>query len=189
MCVAWSTWNPVWRLPSTKAKIFMLWLTWDSFWQSPLTKNMFLLQDDRVWIEDSSSLIFLFLWDLPNVRVHLIFLPFQGQNHDSLLFFKSTFLSLFPILLDYIEDFFLQQIKNTCNASMLDDMHASLPDLKSNSPLFDVPSSQGAFIQSFLYSFHSDVSAVPILGLPQWLLFSLFLKLDHASVCDVAGFH
>ena len=41
---------------------------------------MFLLQDDRVQIEYSSSLIFLFLWDFPNVRVYLIFFLFYGQN-------------------------------------------------------------------------------------------------------------
>jgi hypothetical protein len=138
VCVARSTWNPIWRLPSTKAKIFMSWLTWDSFWQSPLTKNMFLLQDDRARIEDSSSLIFLFIWDFPNVRVYLIFLSFQGQNHDSLLFINSMILSssffLVPNLAGLSWGFFLQQIKNICNVLTLDDMHASLPDLKYRPP-------------------------------------------------------
>ena len=67
---------------------------------------MFLLQDDKVWIENSSWLIFLFLWDFPNVRVYLIFFPFQSQNHESLFSSKSTILSLTLILLDYLEDFF-----------------------------------------------------------------------------------
>jgi hypothetical protein len=35
-------------------------------------------------------------------------------------------------------------------------------------------------------AFHSDVSAVPILGCPRQLLLSVVLKLDHASKCGVA---
>jgi hypothetical protein len=37
-------------------------------------------------------------------------------------------------------------------------------------------------------AFHSDVSAVSIVGCPWWLLLSLLLKLDHASKCGVARF-
>ena len=37
-------------------------------------------------------------------------------------------------------------------------------------------------------AFHSNVSAVPILGCPRRLLLSLILKLDHASKCGVARF-
>jgi len=67
------------------------------------------------------------------------------------------FFFLSPILLDYIEDFSCNKIKNICNVLTLDDMHASLPDLKYRSP----PSSMFhhhrvplfAF-QSFLYSFN-----------------------------------
>ena len=35
---------------------------------------------------------------------------------------------------------------------------------------------------------HSIVSVVPILGCPQWLLLSLFIKHDHTSKCGVAWF-
>jgi len=37
-------------------------------------------------------------------------------------------------------------------------------------------------------AFHSDVSAVPIVGCPQRLLLLSLLKLDHASKCGVAQF-
>ena len=37
-------------------------------------------------------------------------------------------------------------------------------------------------------AFHSNVSAVPILGCPRWLLLSLFIKLDNAPKCGVAWF-
>ena len=83
----------------------------------------------------------------------------------------------------------------------LDDMYVSLPDLKHRSPLFDVSSSQGAFFLLFkaffillmywlihVLAFHSDVSAVPIVGCPCRLLLLLLLKLDHASKCGVARF-
>jgi hypothetical protein len=161
---------------------------------------MFLLKDDRVRIEDSSSLIFLFLWDFPNVRVYLIFLPFQGQNHDSLLFINSMIL-FFPNLVGLHWGFFLQQIKNICNDSTLDDMHASLPKLKYRSPPHRCSIITGClcllfkafFILSMYWfirvlAFHSDVSAVSIVGCPWRLLLSLLLKLDHASKCGVARF-
>jgi len=163
---------------------------------------MFLLQDDRVRIEDSSSLIFLFLWDFPNVRVYLIFLSFPGskpwffvvhQLNDS--FFWS------PILLDCIEDFSCNKIKNIYNVLTLDDMHASLPDLKYRSPPLQCSIITGClcllfkafFILSMYWlicvlAFHSNISAVPILGCPRRLLLSVVLKLDHASKCGVARF-
>jgi hypothetical protein len=38
-----------------------------------------------------TRLIFSFLWDFPNSRVHLIFFPFQGHNRDSLLLSAQWF--------------------------------------------------------------------------------------------------
>jgi hypothetical protein len=167
---------------------------------------MFLLQDDRVRIEDYSSLIFLFLWDFPNVRVSLIFLSFLGskpwffvvhQLNDS--FFWYPTMLLVPNLAGLHWGFFLQQIKNICNVLTLDDMHASLPDLKYRSPPLWCSIITGClcllfkafFILSMYWlirvlAFHSDVSAVPILGCPRQLLLSVVLKLDHASKCGVA---
>jgi hypothetical protein len=52
-----------------------------------------------------ARLIFSFLWDFSNCRAYLIFLPFQGQNHDCLSFINSMILFLSSILLDYIEAF------------------------------------------------------------------------------------
>jgi hypothetical protein len=51
------------------------------------------------------------------------------------------FIIFFSILLDFFEDFPVTNKKYVCNALRLDDMHASLPDLKYRSLLFDVPSS------------------------------------------------
>ena len=96
--------------------------------------------------------------------------------------------------------FFLQQIKNICNVLMLDDMHASLSDLKYSPPssmlhrhrvpLFAFQSlvcSSDALAHS-CDSYHSDVSAVPLLGCPRRLLLSLFIKLDSAPKCGVVRF-
>jgi len=127
---------------------------------------------------------------------------FQGQNHDSLLFINSMILFfLSPILLDYIEDFSGNKIKNICNVLTLDDMHASLPDLKYRSPSLRCSIITGClcllfkafFILSMYWlirvlAFHSNISVVPILGSPRRLLLSVVLKLDHASKCGVARF-
>jgi hypothetical protein len=48
---------------------------------------------------------------------------------------------LSSILLDFFKDVPETNKKYVCNALMLDDMHASLPDLKYRSLFFDVPSS------------------------------------------------
>jgi hypothetical protein len=163
---------------------------------------MFLLHDDRVWIGDSSSLIFLFLWDFPNVRVYLIFLSFPGSKPWFFFFHQlNDSFFLVPNLAGLHWGFFLQQIKNVCNVLMLDDMHASLPDLKYRSPPLRCSIITGClcllfkafFILSMhwlirVLAFHLDVSAVPIMGRPWWLLLLLLLKLDHASMCDVAHF-
>ena len=74
-----------------------------------------------------------------NLRSYPAILFNQNQNmyyyqlNDSFFFFF--------ILLDFFEDFPVTNEKYVCNALRLDDMHASLPDLKYRSPLFDVPSS------------------------------------------------
>ena len=125
---------------------------------------------------------------------------FQGQNHDSLFFINSMFFWS-PILLDYIEDFSYNKIKNICNVLTLDDMHASLPDLKYRSPPLRCSIITGClcllfkafFILSMYWlirvlAFHSNISVVPILGSPRRLLLSVVLKLDHASKCGVARF-
>jgi len=87
-----------------------------------------------------------------------------------------------------------------CNALRLDDMHASLPDVKYRSPLLMIHRHRVPLFafQSFICSFdalahscdshHSDVSVVPILGCPRQLLLSLFIKLDSAPKCGVTWF-
>jgi hypothetical protein len=90
-----------------------------------------------------------------------------------------------------------------CNALRLDDMYASLPDLKYRSPPPPLRCSiitgcfcllfKAFFILSMCWfirvlAFHSDVSAVPILGYRRRLLLLLFIKLDPALKCGVAWF-
>ena len=64
-----------------------------------------------------TRLIFSFLWDFPNSRVHLIFFTFQGHNHDfsviisSMILFSFSF--FFSILLNFFEDFPVTN-KNIC---------------------------------------------------------------------------
>jgi len=41
----------------------------------------------------------------------------------------------------------------------------------------------------YVLAFHSNASAVSILGCPRWLLLSLFIKHNNAPKCDVAWFH
>jgi len=85
-----------------------------------------------------TRLIFSFLWDFPNGRVHLIFFLFHDQNRFFVII-NAMFLSLSTISLDFVEDFSVITKKYVCNDLRLDDMHASLPDLKYRSPLFDAP--------------------------------------------------
>jgi hypothetical protein len=144
--VMWQVWKMglTWRSPEGMIEegpenLVLL----DNSWSQGLKTRCFLI----------ARLIFSFLWDFPNNKVYLIFFPFQCLNHGSLLlsaqWFSLFFFSLFfwsPILLSYIEDFSCNKIKNMYNVLTLADMHASLPDSKYRSPLFDVPSSQGAFV-------------------------------------------
>ena len=85
-----------------------------------------------------TRLIFSFLWDFPNGRVHLIFFLFHDQNRFFVII-NAMFLSLSTISLDFVKDFSVITKKYVCNDLRLDDMHASLPDLKYRSPLFDAP--------------------------------------------------
>jgi hypothetical protein len=103
---------------------------------------------------------------------------FQGQNHDSLLFINSMILFLVPNLAGLHWGFFLQQIKNICNASTLDDMHASLPDLKYRPPssMFHHHRVPLFVIQSFLYSF--NVLAHSCASLPLRCKFSAYRVLS-----------
>jgi len=88
-----------------------------------------------------------------------------------------------------------------CSALRLDDMHASLPDLKYMSPplWWSIVigclclHSKAFFVLSMhwlicVLAFHSNASTMPILGCPRWLLLSLFIKLDSASKCGVVWF-
>jgi len=62
-----------------------------------------------------------------------------------------------PILLDFFEDFPVTNKKYVCNALRLDDMYASLPDLKYRSPLLWCSILVGCLCllsKSLLYSFH-----------------------------------
>jgi hypothetical protein len=161
---------------------------------------MFLLQDDRVRIEDSSSLIFIFLRDFPNVRVYLIFLPFQGQNHDSLLFINSmilffsqscwTTLRIFPAT----NQKYMQCFDVRWHACILTWIEIYVPPHRCSIITGCLCLLFKAFFILSMYwfirvlAFHSDVSAVSIVGCPWRLLLSLLLKLDHASKCGVARF-
>jgi len=122
---------------------------------------------------------------------------FQGQNHDSLLFINSMILFLVLNLAGL--RIFPATNKHICNVLMLDDMHASLSNLKYRSPPLRCSIITGClcllFKAFFIFSmywlirvlaFHSDVSVVPILGCLRRSLLSVVLKLDHASKCGVA---
>jgi len=86
------------------------------------------------WLEDSlmTGLISSFLWDSPIGRAHLILFSFQDLNRFFVII-NSMILSLSTNLLDFIEDLSVT-ITSMCNALRLDDMHASLPDVKYRSP-------------------------------------------------------
>ena len=151
--------------------------TWPAkSWQDKADKRRFLIAG---WLEDSlmTGLISSFLWDSPISRVHLILFSFQDLNRFFVII-NSMILSLSTILLDFIEDLFLQQIKNICNASMLDDMHASLPDLKYRPPssMFHHHRVPLFVIQSFLYSF--NVLAHSCASLPLRCKFSAYRVLS-----------
>jgi hypothetical protein len=88
-----------------------------------------------------------------------------------------------------------------CNALRLDDMHASLPDLKYRSPplwcsivigclclLSKVFFAISMYWSIHVLVIHSTVNTAPILGYLWWLLVSLFIKLDNAPKCGVAWF-
>ena len=88
-----------------------------------------------------------------------------------------------------------------CNALRLDDMHASLHDLKYRSPplwcsivIRCLCLLSKAFFALSMYwpvhvlVIHSTINAAPILGYLRWLLVSLFIKLDNAPKCGVAWF-
>ena len=95
---------------------------------------------------------------------------------------------------------FLQQIKNICNVLTLDDMHASLHDLKYRPPssMFHLHRVPLFAFQSFLYSFNvlaHSCATLPLrckcnahLGLSTMITALDFLKLDHASQYGVARF-
>jgi hypothetical protein len=85
----------------------------------------------------------------------------------------------------------------------LDDMHTSLPGLKCSSPssMFHRRRVPLIAIQNFLNSqihklfrvyrmsiLQSNISVVPIIGCPQWLLLLLFIKPNHAPKCGIGCF-
>jgi len=106
-------------------------------------------------------------------------------------------------LLEFIEDFSWKIQKHLCNALELDDMHASLRCLKCSSPssMFHRLRVPLIAIQNFLnYQIHklfrvyrmsilqSNISVVPIIGYPWWLLLLLFIKPNYAPKCGISCF-
>jgi hypothetical protein len=106
-------------------------------------------------------------------------------------------------LLEFIEDFSWKIQKHLCNALELDDMHASLRCLKCSSPssMFHRLRVPLIAIQNFLnYQIHklfrvyrmsilqSNISVVPIIGYPWWLLLLLFIKPNYAPKCGINCF-
>jgi hypothetical protein len=106
-------------------------------------------------------------------------------------------------LLEFIEDFSWKIQKHLCNALELDDMHASLRCLKCSSPssMFHRLRVPLIAIQNFLnYQIHklfrvyrmsilqSNISVVPIIGYPRWLLLLLFIKPNYAPKCGISCF-
>ena len=106
-------------------------------------------------------------------------------------------------MLEFIEDFSWKIQKHLCNALELDDMHASLRCLKCSSPssMFHRLRVPLIAIQNFLnYQIHklfrvyrmsilqSNISVVPIIGYPWWLLLLLFIKPNYAPKCGISCF-
>jgi len=106
-------------------------------------------------------------------------------------------------LLEFIEDFSWKIQKHLCNALELDDMHVSLRCLKCSSPssMFHRLRVPLIAIQNFLnYQIHklfrvyrmsilqSNISVVPIIGYPRWLLLLLFIKPNYAPKCGISCF-
>jgi hypothetical protein len=82
--VMWQVWKMglTWRSPEGMIEegpenLVLL----DNSWSQGLKTRCFLI----------ARLIFSFLWDFPNSKVYLIFFPFQGHNHDSLLLSTQWF--------------------------------------------------------------------------------------------------
>jgi len=95
-CYGWPT-----QLKDVMWQVWKMGLTWRSpegmIEEGP--ENLVLL--DNSWSQGLKTrcfliarLIFSFLWDFPNSKVYLIFFPFQGHNHGSLLLSAQWF-SLF----------------------------------------------------------------------------------------------
>jgi len=120
-CYGWPT-----QMKDVMWQVWKMGLTWRSpegmIEEGP--KNLVLL--DNSWSQGLKTrcfliarLIFSFLWDFPNSKVYLIFFPFQGHNHDSLLlsaqwFSLFSFFFLVPNLAELHWGFFLQQNKKIC---------------------------------------------------------------------------
>ena len=63
MFAAWSTWNPIWRFPLTKAEVDVaVGLTWDSFWRPPLTKTKKIYVCSSVNLESHLAIPFNQSW-------------------------------------------------------------------------------------------------------------------------------
>jgi len=75
---------PSWWQKLTDFSQWQGWKTW-CFLIAGLTWRLLMM----------TRLIFSFLWDFPNRRIHLIFFPFHDHNHDSLLLSAQWF-SLCP---------------------------------------------------------------------------------------------
>jgi hypothetical protein len=164
---------------------------------------MFLLQDDRVQIEDSASLIFLFLWDFPNVRVISSSSYSMVKTVISLLSSTQWFFLCPQPRRTSLRIFRVENKKDKMFDAMFWCWIACMyPYLVWNiSPLsltlhcykvslFVIQSLLVLLIHRLIHvlAFNSDACGVPILGCPWWLLLSLFLKLDHTSKCGVARF-
>jgi len=118
-------------LPGTKT-----WLA--KSWQEKADKRCFLIAWLTWRLLLMIGLISSFLWDFSTGRVHLILFSFQDLNRWFFIIIDSMILSVHNLA--GLHWGFSCNKSQMCNALRLDDMHASLPDLKYRSPLFDVPS-------------------------------------------------
>ena len=150
-----------------------------------------------------ARLIYSFLWDFPNDRVHPIVFLFHDQNWFFIII-TTMLLSFFHHLAGPHYGFSCNNLKICANCFFflrLDDMHASLPDLKYRFPplwctiVIGCPClyPKAFFVLPMhwlihVLAIHSAVNAVPILGCLWQLLLASFIKLDPAPMCGVARF-
>ena len=152
------------------------------------------------WLEDSlmTRLISSFLWDSPTGRVHLILFSFQDLNRFCHHQLNDSF---------FVHNLTGLHWGSFCNKSqvcamlwgLMTCMHPYLmwnigPPLWWSIVIGCLYLLTKAFLALPMYwlirllAFHSNVSVVPISGCLRRLLLSLFIKLDNAPKCGVAGF-